>query len=149
MSAISSASSRISSRARSRTEALAFQARERAHRKTPHSLDPRRHSKKTEARVGKRSEIRHVFDDRDAGAEQDRVRGAAAILVVIDVERIDPDERRARLREILSSVFREEGMLAAGVSVGAPVGVPAGMDEDSLRFYIALLEVHGIDRAFR
>ena len=77
------------------------------------------------------------------------MRGAAAILVVIDVERIDPDERRARLCEILGCVLRDERMLPAGVGVGAPMRVPAGVHEHRSPIHVLPLESRRIDRAFR
>ena len=90
-----------------------------------------------------------MFDDRDAGAEQDRVGGAGAVLVVVDVQRIDAHQHRAAPGEILGSVFREEGMLAARVCLRTPVLVPAGVHEDGLPFYVAAREACGIDRTLR
>src|SRR5712692_108431 len=89
-----------------------------------------------------------MLDDRYAGAEQDSVSRAAAVLVVIDVERIDPHEPHAGLHEIFGRVLREEGVLTAGVRIGAPVRVPARVHQHGLPVHVLAPEARGIDRAF-
>ena len=61
-----------------------------------------------------------MLDDGDAGPEQRRVDRPRPVADVVDVERIDPDQRRTRLGEPLGGLGGEE-RVAREVVLGAPV----------------------------
>jgi len=54
------------------------------------------HREETEARARQRVEAGQVLDDRDLRREERAVRGPLATGRVVDVERVDADERGAR-----------------------------------------------------
>lgn len=86
-----------------------------------------------------------VFDDGNARAEQRGMDRPMAIIGAVDIERIDPSERRARGDKALRQRAREIRMVFE-ILVGPPVRVPAGMKEDGRALQV-LGEGNVIDRA--
>ena len=72
-----------------------------------------------------RVEPGQVLDDRDARREQPAVRGALARARVVDVERVDADERGSCGDEQVDRVVREVRVPAGAVGVRAPVPAPS------------------------
>src|SRR2546421_2697116 len=108
------------------------EARERAHGEASHPFDFRWDGVESKSAIRYGPEIRHVLDNRDPGAEQDGVRWSSPVLVVIDVERVDPDQRGTGAAELLGGIARQKGMLTTRVPVRAPMQVPSGMNQDRL-----------------
>ena len=61
-------------------------------------------AKKRKPAAGEGGQVREVLHDEDARVEQDRVHRPGAVGGVVDVERVDPDERRAAVAEPLRRV---------------------------------------------
>jgi hypothetical protein len=80
-----------------------------------------------------------VFDNRDFGGEQKGMHGPAQVAGVINVQRVDADERHASVEKVLGGVFRQEGV-ALEILVRAPVRIPAGADQDRLASQIVVFE---------
>ena len=70
-----------------------------------------------------------MLHDRDSGRKQQRVRGTHAVARVVDVERVDADERRSRAGEVLRGRPRQVRM-SLGVAGRAPVRVPSRPHQD-------------------
>src|SRR6266566_198053 len=105
--------------------------RERPYRKTADPLHLRGNGKEAKPRRGQLIQSAQVLDDGDAGRQQGCVRGPRPVLVVVDVERVDADERRAGLHET-SYRGRGEERVALPVPLGAPVAIPARVHEHGL-----------------
>ena len=115
--------------ARGRAAVLAQRAssRRRANARTGNVPMPRTFGGTAEKRkpdAGNRIELAQMLDDRNAGAEQRRMHGPRAVGDVVDVERIDADEPRARVAQIRRRVGGQERM-AFEILVGAPVLDPS------------------------
>lgn len=82
-----------------------------------------------EASVGQLLEAAKVFDDGDAGAEKGCVHWPAAVFGVVDVEGVYANEGSAGFDEMMRGAGREKGV-PLEIAVGAPVLVPAGVEED-------------------
>src|SRR5438132_12385729 len=94
---------------------------ERAHGKCSEPSHFRRHCEEADwAQVGKRFEIRQMLDDVNAGAEKERVGGAALVGCVIDVVGVDADESYAASRQSLSRAHADKRMLIGEVGLRAP-----------------------------
>src|SRR3989442_15250617 len=74
---------------------------EGAYREAPKPLHLRRHREEPESLIRQVPQATQMLDDRDSRAQQDRMGGARAVRVVVNVERIDPDERGVAFREEL------------------------------------------------
>ena len=70
--------------------------------------------------------------------------GARRIAGVVDVRRVDANQNRARLHEVLRRVLGQE-RVAFEVAVRAPVGVPAGAHENRLAANVAAGECLATD----
>ena len=77
-----------------------------------------------------------MLDDRNPGAEQRRVDGPRRIGRVVDVERVDADERRASIAQVRRRVGRQKRM-SFEILIGAPVAVPSGVHEHGLAAHVA------------
>lgn len=78
---------------------------------------------------GQVSQPGEVFENRDTGAEQDRVgRALPAALRVIDVDAVDADEAGADLDKQLGGPLRHERR-GLPVHLGAPVPVSTGVEQ--------------------
>src|SRR5438105_15042883 len=119
--------------------------RERPHRKAPHPPHLHRHGKEPEAVVGQLTQAAQVLDNWDAGPEQQRVSGPRAVARVVDVERVDADERRAGGDEVLR---RDTGEIrvARPVALGAPVDVPARVYQYGLALHVPPAEHAHVER---
>src|SRR6266508_4124580 len=105
--------------------------REGPHRERPHPCDLDRHRVKPEARRRQRLEIAEVLDDRDPHAEEDRVHGSRLVVRVVDVVRVDSDDRGAALHEESRGGGGQMGG-ALKVRGCSPPRCPACMNEHGL-----------------
>src|SRR5262245_15234251 len=64
------------------------------HREGPHADDRRRGGGEAERPVGQSVEVGEVLDDVDPGGEELGVHGTLAASGEVDVDRVDPDQRR-------------------------------------------------------
>ena len=76
-----------------------------------------------------------MLDDGNAGPEEGCVHGPPAVVRVVDVQGVDADEGGAGFDEMVGGAGREEGV-ALEVAVGAPMLVPAGVDEDGFAGHV-------------
>jgi hypothetical protein len=86
-----------------------------------------------------------MLADRNAGREQDRMNRPDSAARVVDIVAVDPDQRRPLLDQPLRRRGGEERMILA-IGVGAPVPVPAGVDQNRLSADVEPLEIGGIGR---
>src|SRR5678815_2865541 len=105
---------------------------ERTNRKRAKQSHLHRHSEELETTIRQLSETTEVLNDRNIVSEQDRVCRTITVACRIDIERIDPNQRCGILCEIRCSAFCEKRMIAAGVFDGAPILVPASVDQHRL-----------------
>src|SRR6185503_5350848 len=111
---------------------------------SPHAADLRRNGREAAAFVGKLAEPRHVLTDRDLGTEQLRMHRASAAARVVDIVAVDADERSAMFDQPVGRGGGQERM-SLPIAIGAPVTVPAGVDQDGLTTDIQTLERCRID----
>jgi hypothetical protein len=78
------------------------------------------------------------------GVQQGGVHGTGAAVGVVDVQRVDPDEQRALLEEVLGCVGCQEGV-ADTVGIGSPVAIPHGVDQHCLPGEAVRQQVSAID----
>ena len=71
-----------------------------------------------------RGETAEMLDDRDLGAQQRRMHRAGEVLDVVDVERVDPDQRRARLTRYSAASPVRKGIARRG-SAACPSARPS------------------------
>src|SRR3954447_26339964 len=90
-----------------------------------------RYRKETKGLVRQRAQVAHVLDNGDVFAQQRRMHGPLGVAGVIDVERMDPDERGSQPHEVLARVEREKRM-SRQVVWGSPMSIPAGVDQHGL-----------------
>ena len=83
-----------------------------------------------EAKAARRELVKptQVLHDRDARGQQRRVHRARGAAGVIDVDRVDADQSGLLLDQPVGGGGGQEGIPGA-VALGAPVTVPAGMDQ--------------------
>src|SRR2546423_8837036 len=124
-----------------------LEPRKRAYGEASHPFDFRGDGVESKTAIRYGPEIRHVLDNRDPGAEQDGVHWSSPVFVVIDVERVDPDQRGTGAAELLGGSARQEGMLTARVTVRAPMQVPSGMNQDCLASHLQRGEPGRIEHA--
>src|SRR5216683_698368 len=86
---------------------------EGSHREASHTSNGRWNRRKEKPRFRQRVQAAQVLDDRDAGAEEKRVGGPGSVGVVIDVERVDSNERRFLAHEKLDGAPGQEGVAFA------------------------------------
>ena len=87
-----------------------------------------------------------MLHDRNAGAEQQRVGGPRTVRRVVDVERVDADQRGARRDQLLRRRAGQERM-AGAVPLGAPVDVPSRVHEHGLAPHLPPAKRLDIERA--
>src|SRR3989449_358627 len=119
---------------------------ESAHREAPHPFHLHRHREEPEPLIRQLRRATQVLDDRDPRAQQDRMGGARAVRVVVNVERIDPNEGGVTLREQLSRGTSQERM-AQRVTIRAPVRVPAGVQQHGLPPQVPAAKARRVERA--
>src|SRR5438034_1230385 len=119
--------------------------RERSHRKAADPLYPR--WDREEPEPGRRHAIQpaQVLDDRDARCQQSGVDRPRAIAVVVDVQRVDADQCRVAVHEVPRGRRREE-RVPLPVALGAPVAVPASVNQHGLPTHLDPPEDIGVDR---
>src|SRR5205085_613878 len=78
------------------TDFASFDKREGADGECAHAFDFDGHGEELAAMRGQRREVAEMFDNRNVGAQQERVRGPRQIGRVVNVERVNADEARAR-----------------------------------------------------
>jgi hypothetical protein len=88
-----------------------------------------------------------VLDDRDAGREQDGVRGTFAGGGVVDVDRVDTHECGLAADQCLGAVGGEVGVGGVAIAFRPPAGVPPGAEQDGGALHCCLLDVRGADGA--
>src|SRR3954468_4964601 len=106
---------------------------EGAYRPGSKTSDLGRHGREAKALVGQPTQVAQVLDNGDICAEQGRMHGPAEVANVIDVERIDPDERGALLHKVLGG-FESEKWMSHQVHRGPPMRIPAGVDQHGLAY---------------
>ncbi len=87
-----------------------------------------------------------MFDNRNALAEQNAVRGSRQVGRVVDVVRVDADERGAFVQEKLRGGFSEERM-ALEIPVGSPMLIPTRVNQHGSALYFQTFEITGLDRS--
>ena len=117
-----------------------------AHRERAHRAHLRRNRSEAEAGGRQPAQFAQMLDDRDAGAEQCRVNGPRQVRRVVDVVGIDADEYGATTLEQLGRIRRQERM-ALEIRIGAPVPIPASVDQHGLAGHIVRCEVLARDGA--
>jgi hypothetical protein len=75
------------------------------------------------------------------------VRGARGVAHVVDVHRVDPDERGAGVPQERGTVLREEGMLVRAVALRPEVLVLARTQKDRVTSDVEAGEARGVDAA--
>lgn len=75
-----------------------------------------------------------MLHDRDTGGQQQRMRRPFAVGRVVDVDRVDADQPGAVVGEPPRTGAGEVGRVLA-VPIGAPVPVPAGVQQDRVALY--------------
>ena len=95
----------------------------RAHREGAERLHLGRNGEESKSLVGEPFEPAQVFHDRNPRPQKDGVGRSSAICSVVDVQRVDPDQRGARLGEMSRCVPRQERM-PIEVAVGPPMVSP-------------------------
>jgi hypothetical protein len=78
-----------------------------------------------------RSQVGHVFANRDACAEQRRVSRSGHVGSVVDVQRVDPDEGHASGDKRRTCTSGQEGV-GGEVRVGSPVTREIRADKERL-----------------
>src|SRR5256885_9101169 len=81
-------------------------------------------------------EVGHVLAGRDTCRPQPRVRRSRHVGDVVDVQRIDPDERRPGSSQFVRSVGGQK-WVAAEVAVSTPVAREVGAKEDAFAVQVA------------
>ena len=99
--------------------------REGAHGKRAAPLHLDRDGGETEAGIRQRLEAAQVLDDRDARAEQDGVHGPVPVGRIVDVQGVDPHQRRAGAHQVARRRLGEERMTLE-IALGAPVPAEVG-----------------------
>src|SRR5262245_1678113 len=87
-----------------------------------------------------------MLDDRNPRAEQQRMRGTRAVLRVINIHRINSDQRRRGLDQQLGGASSHEWS-ALVVLRRAPMGIPASANQYSPVPQIQTLKISLINRA--
>src|SRR5262249_40215477 len=105
------------------------QERVGAHGEGSHTHDGRGHGVQPEAFLGKSLEPGQMLENRDPGSKQERVRWTGAVGRLVDLERVDSDERDLFLREKLGG---RPGQIRMTFPVprSAPMPVPARVKQD-------------------
>src|SRR5688500_12252425 len=87
-----------------------------------------------------------MLDDRYLGAEQLGVHRPPAIVDVVDVEAVDPDETRPTPSQSLGEPRREK-WVSLEVAVGPPVRIPTGVEEHRPAAHIDSVDRVDVDGA--
>jgi hypothetical protein len=89
-----------------------------------------------------------VLDDRNAAAQQKRVCGPARVGHVVDVDRVDADQRHARFGQVLRRRAGDVRMVRLRIGLAPPVARPVGMNEERGAAKIERRHVVDLERAF-
>ena len=116
-----------------------LEPREGPHGEGAHSFYFHGDREESDAAIGNGGQAAHVLDDGNAGAEQRGVNGPGAVVGGVDVEGIDADKGYAGFDESFGQ-FTGEMRMAFEVLIGAPMGVPAGVEENGFPAHSRRLE---------